>query len=269
MMMKRVKVIMNMMDENLIIEEWKQIKIQDDLVDYEVSNTGKVRRIKTGLILSPGERGKPGNKYLFVVIYKEGIPYHCSLHRLVAEDFIPNSENKSQVNHKNGKKSDNYYTNLEWATQVENINHAIEAGLMKAPGKGIDGRNVKYSENDVHNVCALLEKSIPINDIVSKLNVSRAFIIGIKYNNNWEDIRSNYIIPESNPYGERTSDQIDMIDEVLHSGLRNKQEILMRVGLPDTKTHRRYIKYRLAKMVKCSTTIEHSDVGVNTTSSSK
>ena len=140
---------------------------------------------------------------------------------------------------------------------------------MESPGKGINGRNVKYTEKDVHNVCALLEKSIPLNDIAAKLNVSRAFVIGIKYNNNWEDIRSNYIIPEPNPYGERTSEQILMIDEILQLGLRNKQEILMRVGLPDTKTHRRYVKYRLAKMVKCSTTIEHSDAGLNTASSSK
>ena len=44
------KKLLKEMDNNLIIEQWKQIKIQNNLVDYEVSNTGKVRRMKTGLI---------------------------------------------------------------------------------------------------------------------------------------------------------------------------------------------------------------------------
>ena len=85
-------------------------------------------------------------KFIAIQTYGSGYKYvqlngkKYRLHRLVAEHFIPNPENKPQVNHKNGDKSINEDWNLEWSTQVENINHGYKNGLIKSNG----GKQKKY-----------------------------------------------------------------------------------------------------------------------------
>lgn len=58
-------------------------------------------------------------------------------HRFIAEVFIPNTDNKPFVNHKNGRKNDNRVENLEWATGSENAKHAFSLGLIKPPTQTI------------------------------------------------------------------------------------------------------------------------------------
>ncbi len=61
--------------------------------------------------------------YLRVYLYKDGKRKHHKVHRLVAHAFIPNPENKGQINHKDGNKKNNSVTNLEWVTDEENKLH--------------------------------------------------------------------------------------------------------------------------------------------------
>lgn len=71
------------------------------------------------------------NGYFAVTLWKNGIKKTALIHRIIAENFIQNTNpNSIQVNHKNGNKKDNRIENLEWVTQSENTIHAISIGLI-------------------------------------------------------------------------------------------------------------------------------------------
>lgn len=107
---------------------WKPIKGYEGL--YEVSNTGKVRSLKKIVNNGKGSILKGSNdRYSTVSLYKSGKEKRRTIHRLVAETFIPNPHNKPQVNHKDGIRENNHIDNLEWCTSKENINHALEIGI--------------------------------------------------------------------------------------------------------------------------------------------
>lgn len=109
-------------------EIFKDIKNYEGL--YQVSNLGRVRNKKT--VLKPY---KNVFGYLIVYLSKNNIRKNCRVHRLVAQTFIDNPENKPQVNHINGIKDDNRIENLEWCTNGENEKHAYKLGL-KTINKG-------------------------------------------------------------------------------------------------------------------------------------
>lgn len=118
--------------------------------DYEVSTDGQVRSWKSGTpkLLKP-QSTKYG--YLEVGLYIDGKHKHCSIHRLVAEAFIPNPDGKPQVNHLNGIKTDNRVENLEWCTNAENHRHAYAAGLQIAP-QGEDSCRSKLTNEQARYV---------------------------------------------------------------------------------------------------------------------
>lgn len=103
--------------------------------NYIVSDTGRIRR--EGSDKDRSVRDKRG--YLAVDLYDGGKRSTERVHRLVAEAFVPNPDNKPEVNHKDGNKHNNNASNLEWVTSKENCRHAWSQGLMK-PSRSMLGR---------------------------------------------------------------------------------------------------------------------------------
>ena len=111
--------------------EWRPIEGFEGL--YEVSNIGNVRSLnyrRTGEIKIL-RLYKNNNGYLKAVLCKDGKRCTKKVHRLVAVAFIPNLENKPQVNHIDGNKQNNAVSNLEWCTGKENKQHAWKIGLCR------------------------------------------------------------------------------------------------------------------------------------------
>lgn len=127
-------------------EEWRPIEKTNNT--YFISNLGRVKSVDRvthcpdgrmrrfpGKLLAPMETL---NGYLYVYI---GSPMNKNklVHRLVAQAFAKNDSGGNYINHINGNKKDNVYTNLEWCFQKDNVRHAIKTGLMEytTPSKPI------------------------------------------------------------------------------------------------------------------------------------
>jgi hypothetical protein len=133
-MQKNVKAIVRKYENNLIklnLEVWKSIDSYDH---YVVSSFGKVKNTKTGRIL----KGRNVCGYLQVVLCEDGVRKNCYVHRLVANAFLDNPDDKECVDHRNNDKTNNQLTNLRWATTKENAMNQIISKNNTSGIKGID-----------------------------------------------------------------------------------------------------------------------------------
>lgn len=143
------------------MEVWKDIKGYEGI--YQISIKGRVKSLeryrerKDGVLMRDKERflklRSDSNGYFKVDLTKGGTRKTILVHRLVANAFIPNPENKPKVNHKDGIKSNNEVTNLEWNTVSENIKHAYETALKKSTMlKGAENIRSKLSEIQIQYI---------------------------------------------------------------------------------------------------------------------
>lgn len=150
----------------------KEIK---DFPNYFVDTAGNVysKKYTKKLHLCKGSSG-----YYIVSLCNENTKKSFSVHRLVAEAFIPNPENKPQVNHKNGIKTDNRAENLEWCSASENIIHAYKKLGFVNP-KGMLGKL------GINNKCSKIVQQIYNKKIVAEFygTLEAERITGISHSN--------------------------------------------------------------------------------------
>ena len=132
-------------------EEWKEIEGFNGM--YLISNKGRVKSYKQRKEKILTTHKTHGN-YIIVDLSSKGKSKSYRLHRLVAKAFIPNVDDKPDVNHIDGDKSNNCSENLEWCTKSENMQHASRTGLFIPYNKGKYGKDCHSSKK-----VAMLDKN--------------------------------------------------------------------------------------------------------------
>lgn len=147
------------------VEEWRKIKGYDN---YLISNLGRVKSLKREEKLGNNvfireekimRLKKHRDGYLCISLSKNGEPKMFQVHRLVAKEFIPNPENKPQVNHINAIRYDNNVENLEWCTNSENQIHCRRVTGYVESEETRKKRSINTTRRNIENHAT----AIPIN----------------------------------------------------------------------------------------------------------
>jgi hypothetical protein len=173
-----------------ISEEWLPCPGYED--SYQVSDLGRVRSIdrvsgsRPGII--KGKVLKPflnRRKYLEVNLFKNSKSIPKIIHRLIAKAFLNNTENKPQVNHKDGNKLNNSISNLEWFTNSENQKHAYKLGLQPSRA-GENNNKAKITDKDVTLLKQLYNSGSTIIEVSNSMNINVSIIRQIIYGKSWK-----------------------------------------------------------------------------------
>lgn len=151
---------------------------------YDVSSDGRILSLRRGAEL---KFGNCGDGYLGVNLSVNGVRRGFSVHRLVAQAFIPNPDGKPQVNHKNGDKTDNRVDNLEWVSASENSLHSVRIGHSKHP-KGEASPRAKHSEAIIREAKRLFSAGASAYRVAKTLGLSQWTAGDVKSGKCWAHV---------------------------------------------------------------------------------
>lgn len=158
---------------------------------YLVGEDGTIKNRETGRVLSqrPNKQG-----YLSVSIFdpEENKYLYKKVHRLVCEAYIDNPENKKEVNHIDGDKTNNHVSNLEWVTSKENKEHAWKIGLYKDIGE--QHHSSVLTDGQVRQICTMMEQGYRNKDICDLLGFEKHLVADIRVGRKWQHISQSYNI---------------------------------------------------------------------------
>ena len=149
--------------------EYKRVSLEELDYKYLVSEDGRIYNARTGRELKQRTSFGP---YPNVTLFIKGKSKLFNIHRLVAKAFIPNPDNKPQVNHIDCNKTNNHVSNLEWATPQENVDHMIANG-KKFVHHGEKHANCTITDETVAAIREMC-KTRPQLDAVREFGVSKA-----------------------------------------------------------------------------------------------
>lgn len=163
--------------EDLPDEEWLLVPDYDA---YQVSTFGRIKSFYNDdvRILKPWVSAFG---YLQVDLFKNSKPKHFPVHRLVAKLFIPNPEDKLEVNHRDGCKLNNFVGNLEWVTREQNIQHSFNIGIapqgQDRPEAKLTNEQVLYVRNNPQHLNTMeLAKMFGVDNItISRIQRGKTY----------------------------------------------------------------------------------------------
>ena len=180
-----------------INEEWKQLILNGELQNYDISNTARIRNHSTGKELCSFKSFGSYNMYEHVsILLNDGTKIQPSIHRLVGIMFLPIPDkylkkginiNELVIDHIDNIRCHNIISNLQWLTQQEN--------LIKFYTDPSYIHSINLSKEDIHNICKDLSSGLTIYEISKKYQYAEKSIHDIRYGMKFKKISKKYTFP--------------------------------------------------------------------------
>lgn len=192
---------------------------------YAATEAGEIVNMRNGNIIKPvlSPQG-----YMHVSLSQSGKKKRCAVHRLVMIAFEGFDESKPIVNHIDGNKANNVYSNLEWTTYAENAQHSVDTGLRKK----FKNEYRMYSDDLIHKVCKMIQENHRTCDIALELDVTTHLVCNVRKGFQYKEVSSQYDFASIYPVQKRIGyAKIEHVCELLENGSYTGAEISKITGV--------------------------------------